>query len=103
MSMSWRAVSAVLDSGTAVCAGLNSLYFAVRLFSGSDRSPSRLTALAVLWLVAMAAFVESVALLALAGTEGDPLATPSWAAVRVLAFVGTGAVSALICRRLAAR
>lgn len=104
MSLSWRVVSAVLDSGTGVLAGLNSLYFAVRLFSRSGRSPSRVAALAVLWLISLGAFVEAVVLIALASPgEHGPLVASSWTTVRAIAFVSAASVSALICRRLAAR
>lgn len=105
MTISWRAASAVLDLGTAVCAAVNWLYFSHRLFAGVPRPPGRQAALLTLALLSLGTLVEALALLAIgvAGGHGESLASPAWAAVRAFPFAATAAISALIARRAAGR
>lgn len=98
--MGWRTVAAALDVGTAACAAVNAAYFLDRLLSGMDRVLSRRLAVATLAVVSLASLVEAAALLAIASNGEDvSLATAPWALVRLLPFVGTAAISALIARR----
>jgi hypothetical protein len=95
-ALHWRAVSTALDAGTAVCAGLNSVYFLGRLLSGDERRPSRLAAIAVLTLWSLAVLLEALALLALAAAPADVPAFGSlgWTVVRLLPLAASAGVSA---------
>ncbi len=105
MASHWRAVSAALDAATAACAGLNSVYFLVRLLSDAGRRPARLAAIAVLALWSLGMLTEALALLALAASPTDVrgLESPGWTAGRVLPFAASAGVSALIARRMVGR
>ena len=102
--MGWRTVAAVLDGGTAVCGAVCSAYFFDRFLFDADVTPARRVALGLLALLTFGAFIEAVTLLAIStgGREEIPLSAP-WAAVRLLPFLGTAGVAALIARRFAAR
>lgn len=97
--MLWRTLTAALDAGTAVCAGINSAYFCDRLLSGVDATARRI-AVAVLALVSFGTLIEALALLATAAGPNQALVTASasWAAVRLLPFAGAAAISVLIAR-----
>jgi hypothetical protein len=96
-------LTAALDAGTTISAGLNSAYFLGRLFSGDERRPSRLAAIAVLSLWSLAAFVEALAFIALGASAGGlPQADgAAWSAVRALSFFACLGISLLIARKLA--
>lgn len=97
--MGWRTLASALDAGTAICAGINSVYFCDRLLSGVDGAARRL-AVFVLAIVSMGTLIEALALIANAAgpNEAQVPASASWAVVRLLPFAGAAGVSALIAR-----
>jgi hypothetical protein len=97
--MGWRTLASALDAGTAICAGINSAYFCDRLLTGVDNTARKL-ALFVLALISFGAMFEALALIATAASasEAPVTASASWAAVRLLPFLGAAGISALIAR-----
>lgn len=100
----WRSVVASIDIVTALCAAFNFAYFARRFVTPRNETPSRRAAVAVLTVVSLGAFVESVALLVLAA-ESAPvvLSSGSWALVRALSLAGTAGIAVLVAARMAGR
>ena len=101
MSISWRAAAAALDAGTAVFAAVNAAYFVTRLAGSRFEPEGRRAAVFVLAVVSLGALIEALVLLtAFAANDHSPLlSSPQWAAARVLAFIGSGGICALILRR----
>jgi hypothetical protein len=103
VTISWRVAAAALDAGTAAFASINAAYFIARLAGARDEPRDRRVAAGVLAVISLGALAEALVLLAsLAASDPAPLLSSSpWVAVRLLACAGSGAVCALILRRVA--
>lgn len=97
MLLSWRAATATLDAGAALCAIVNLAYFLDRALA-PDETRARRVAACALSLVSLGVLLESVFFLASAPQDMFS-SSPLWALVRIAPFAGAALISLLIIRR----